>query len=224
MRQLRGDGVCTGECGYAAAAATTPVRRAQVLRLGSRHRTLMRYRRSNLAEHKAPMRVFCGTQTPSCKLLVRFRPLARARQRTPIVQRVSLPARPSLPGGRSRAGEMPGGCCRHQLLCANCCLQKSQPRAVQNANPARKCEKASAAARRGQPCRSPTISNELAPCHTPNATSSRRGTRRRTSSTRSLVDPRLRQVETKTTRMTARCARPAARRRSARWVNKSTTR
>ena len=172
----------------------------------------MRYRSSNLAEPKARMRLFAARKVQSCcfAFASALQAASNVRQRPPVVQGVSLPVRPSLPGGRSRAGEMPGGCCRHQLLCANCCLQKSQPRAVQNANPARKCEKASAAARRGQPCRSPTISNELAPCHTPNATSSRRGTRRRTSSTRSLVDPLLRQVETKTTRMGARCARPAA--------------
>ena len=68
-----GDGVCTGECGecgYAAAAATTPVRRAQVLRLGSRHRTLMRYRSSNLAEPKARMRLFAARKVQ--RLLLAF--------------------------------------------------------------------------------------------------------------------------------------------------------
>ena len=70
MRRLRGDGVCTGECGYAAAAAKTPVRRAQVLRLGSRHRTLMRYRSSNLAEPKARMRLFAARKVQ--RLLLAF--------------------------------------------------------------------------------------------------------------------------------------------------------
>ena len=86
------------------------------------------------------MRVFCGTQTPSCSLLVSYRLLACKAETSRRTE--GKLASPHIPVGRVEQGRRG---CREVVddfgVCKLLLGQKSQHQAVQEANPAREHKK-----------------------------------------------------------------------------------
>ena len=186
-------------------------RLARVRRCRSWHRTSMRYRSSNTASQKGTYASVLR-HTNSELLLASVLPAASAtEQYSRTEDKIDGP--PILLGREERGRRDAGGCCRHNFCvqiaaCKNHNLGLCKTQILQGNAKRRRLPLAA-----GSHAGSHSIYHVLACPHTPNATSSRRGTRRRTSSTRSSV-------ETTTTvmavpcappgRMTVRCAPPAA--------------